>query len=87
MADYIPLDIINILKSRSKFTNFPDNIMFEKDINETVGFQNGFKPYTDFRTCGVFGAITLINFFERVDLIFEKDNMENKFLKNIFNIS
>lgn len=50
---------------------------FEKDITESVGFTNGYKPWEDLVdqqeeiNCGMLGLICALNFFERIEKIYE----------------
>ena len=45
------------------------NLSFEKDKDkwESIGFQNGNKPFTDCRAVGIGGLILIIEFLERVE--------------------
>ena len=44
--------------------------LYEKDCYEAIGFQNGYKPYTDLRTVGLLGPLVIVNFLERLDMIY-----------------
>jgi len=63
------------------FTKRGNDKYFEKDITESVGFTNGFKPWEDIINqsnapdeinCGLLGLICALNFFERIDKIYEE---------------
>ena len=55
-------------------------VIFEKDITEAVGFQNGYKPWLDIlpyheldtntvseTECGMLGLITTLFFIEKIE--------------------
>ena len=46
------------------------NLDQEKDKWESIGFQNGNRPYTDCRAVGIQGPILLIEFFEKIEKMF-----------------
>ena len=46
------------------------NKLFQKDLFEAVGFQNGFKPWTDTRAVGIMGLNLVKNFFYRVEVFY-----------------
>ena len=73
---------------------------FEKDISESVGFTNGFKLWEDLVdqkeeiNCSLLGLICALNFFERIDKIYDEayQNFEgqenvNMLMKNLLYIS
>jgi len=39
-------------------------------LYEAVGFQNGFKPWTDARAIGIMGLNLVKNFFHRVEVFY-----------------
>ena len=44
--------------------------ILRKDLYEAVGFQNGFKPWTDARAIGIMGLNLVKNFFYRVEVYY-----------------
>lgn len=60
----------------------------EKDIYETLGFQNGNKPWTDIREgTGILCLISLLNFIERTNEIYASSGDSNYVLRNLLQIS
>lgn len=51
--------------SAKELGEIADNI-YEKDLYESIGFQNGSKPWTDIRGIGMLGPLILLHTFERI---------------------
>ena len=65
--------------------------MEDKEIYETLGFQNGLNPATDLRAVGMLGPIMIIHFVERVAKIYRHASadkeLDNYYFKNMLQIS
>ena len=73
--------------------NYLGNIqnLLDKEIYETLGFQNGLNPQTDLRAVGMLGPIMIINFINRIQRIYRHASidkeLENFFFKNMLQVS
>lgn len=50
--------------------------MVDKHLYESIGFSNGLNPITDTRAVGVLGPLVIINFLERIELIYKNTDEE-----------
>ena len=53
--------------ANSKYIKAWDYSSRDQDLYETIGFQNGAKPWTDCRAVGLMGINLLICFFENIN--------------------
>lgn len=87
LENYIPQDTMESLKNRNSILK---NLL-DKDIYETLGFQNGLNPSTDLRAVGILGPAMIIHFLNRIQRIYRvasiEKELDNYFFKNMLQIS
>ena len=68
ISNFISKKTLNILDATHSLKDH--NQILKKDLYEAVGFQNGFKPWTDARAIGIMGLNLVKNFFYRVEVFY-----------------
>ena len=66
IIQHYPPNVIQVLKVSENISKK----LYEKDCYEAIGFQNGYAPYTDLRAVGLLGPLVIVNFFERLEMIY-----------------
>jgi hypothetical protein len=72
LVNYIDPTTMKIL-SHNATINRP---LFEIDVIEALGFQNGERPELDLKHCGLLSMLQLIQLVEQVKLMYEENKPE-----------
>lgn len=72
LTPFLNKEAIEIIDVSAKELGEDANDIYEKDLYESIGFQNGFKPWTDSRAVGMLGPLVALHTIERIeDVYFE----------------
>lgn len=91
LAMHLSEDIIKVLSINCQRWTAEASEIFEKDIFEAIGFQNGYRPWSDIRErLGSFGLTMVIHFLERISKLYKNASIskkiENTYFTNMVNI-
>jgi hypothetical protein len=77
VTPFLPDNLFNVIDVTAKELGENAENLYKKDLFEAIGFQNGFKPWTDFRGLGLLGPILMIHLFERIDKIYSEAEFQH----------
>ena len=91
LAMHLSEDIIKVLSINCQKWTAEASEIFEKDIFEAIGFQNGYRPWSDIRErLGSLGLTMVIHFLERISKLYKNASIskkvENTYFWNMVNI-
>ena len=66
------METIDIIDVSAKELGEDANQIYEKDLYESIGFQNGNKPWTDLSGIGMLGPLIILHTFERISGFYEE---------------
>ena len=56
---------------------FNNDKIFQRDLYEAIGFQNGHAPETDLRAIGFIGLLIVVNLFTKIEIYYKEANLNN----------